>query len=146
MSIKKKSRVMALMLTAAMIVAMLPINVMGVYAGEKCSCPGFSGSGSVCDICNHESSCHDAYGCNEMASSSSTPSTPTTPSSSSNTSVTEEIVEENKMSAEEERLAREEAEKQARLEEYRKNSTVSTGGNVLKSTIDGSYTAVIYAV
>ncbi len=141
MSIKKKSRVMALMLTAAMIVAMLPMNVMEVKAGSDiCTC-GHSysehASGMTCMITG--CSC---TGFSPSSSSSSTPSTPTTPSSSSNTSVTEEIVEENKMSAEEERLAREEAEKQARLEEYRKNSTVSTGGNVLKSTIDGSYTAV----
>ena len=144
MKTKKRMRYLALFIASVVAFTMLPTNVLEVKAGSDiCTCGHFYD--------DHASGDHKCMvtGCSctgftpgsSSSSSSSTPSTPTTPSTSS-VVITDDNSSDDSKETPEEMYARKQAELDQQLRErYRENSTISSGGTYLKTTIDGAYTA-----
>ncbi|MBO4845611.1 MAG: hemophore-related protein [Lachnospiraceae bacterium] len=141
MKTKKRMRYLALFIASVVAFTMLPTNVLEVKAGSDiCTCGHFYDDHASGDHKCMVTGC-SCTGFSPSSSSSSTPSTPTTPSTSS-VVITDDNSSDDSKETPEEMYARKQAELDQQLRErYRENSTISSGGTYLKTTIDGAYTA-----
>ncbi len=157
-------KALALLLATVMTVTMLPgkMQVVEAYAG----CPGYSEDSTSpgnCANCGHPSSAHSPSGCSVCASSGGSSTPPSSSSSSSAVVVSEEEKRQAAIAEAQEALKQEDARRQAAEAQVRKeeaakaaeaqkaldeaekfsdqNSQLTTGGSVLKTTVDGAYTA-----
>ncbi len=139
MKTKKRMRYLALFIAAVVAFTMLPTNLLESYAGYEDHPFKDVDGDNKCDVCH----CEEAapWHTSSSSSSSSTPSTPTTPSTSS-VVITDDNSSDDSKETPEEMYVRKQAELDQQLRErYRENSTISSGGTYLKTTIDGAYTA-----